>query len=100
MEFKLNKIDTDLRRKLMEQTKDGKVHGPSKKEITIKAYSEDEETAKDRRSFKETLKRSKQQGGKDHKIVVEGVMVDNLQVEGEKEISNNSSLGVFVDTKK
>lgn len=34
MEFKLNKIDTDIRRKMQEKTRDGKVHGNNA--ITIK----------------------------------------------------------------
>jgi hypothetical protein len=100
MEFKINKIDTDIRRKLLDQTRDGKVHGAVEKDITIKPYSEEEETAKNRQDFKKILKDKREKKDKSSKIVVEGIKVDNLQVDGEREISQKDSLGVFVDTRK
>ncbi len=96
MEFKLNKIDTDLRRKLQEKTDDHKVHG--KAGITVEAYNEEREKFAKDKNFK-TILEEKKKTKKEKKIVIDGVMVDNLQVEGEKEISENSK-GVFIDTKK
>lgn len=96
MEFNLNKIDTDLRRKLQEKRNDHKVHG--KEGITIEAYNEEKEKFREDKKFSKILE-EKKKTKKDEKIVIDGVMVDNLQIEGEKEISENSK-GVFIDTKK
>lgn len=96
MEFKLNKIDTDLRRKLQEKTADHKVHG--KAGITVEAYNEEREKFRKDKNFKSILE-EKKKTKKEKKIIIDGVMVDNLQVEGEREISENSK-GVFIDTKK
>lgn len=96
MEFKLNKIDTDLRLKLQEKTDDRKIHG--KESITIEAYNEEREKFREDKKFAKILE-EKKKAKKEDKIVIDGVMVDNLQVEGEKEVSENSK-GVFIDTKK
>lgn len=96
MEFKLNKIDTDLRRKLQEKTDDHRIRG--KEGITVEAYNEEKEKFRKDKNFKSILE-EKKKTKKEEKIVIDGVMVDNLQVEGEKEISENSK-GVFIDTKK
>lgn len=96
MEFKLNKIDTDLRLKLQEKTDDRKIHG--KEGITIEAYNEEREKFREDKKFFKILE-EKKKAKKEDKIVIDGVMVDNLQVEGEKEVSENSK-GVFIDTKK
>lgn len=96
MEFKLNKIDTDLRLKLQEKTDDRKIHG--KEGITIEAYNEEREKFREDKKFSKILE-EKKKAKKEDKIVIDGVMVDNLQVEGEKEVSENSK-GVFIDTKK
>jgi len=96
MEFKLNKIDTDLRRKLQEKTDDHKVHG--KAGITVEAYNEEREKFGKDKKFAKILE-EKKKTKKEKKIIIDGVMVDNLQVEGEKEVSENSK-GVFIDTKK
>lgn len=96
MEFKLNKIDTDLRLKLQEKRDDHKVHG--KEGTTIEAYNEEKEKFREDKKFTKILE-EKKKTKKEKKIIIDGVMVDNLQVEGEKEISENSK-GVFIDTKK
>lgn len=94
MEFKLNKIDTDLRQRVNEITKEGRVHGA--KNISIsKDVSEDKKKNKD---FKQYLS---QQKNKD-KLLVEAVKSENVQVEAYKEGSEaeDGSKGVFLDTKK
>lgn len=96
MEFKLNKIDTDLRLKLQEKRDDHKVHG--KEGITIEAYNEEREKFREDKKFAKILE-EKKKSKKEDKIVINGTMVDNLQIEGEKEISENTK-GVFIDTKK
>lgn len=96
MEFKLNKIDTDLRLKLQEKRDDHKVHG--KEGTTIEAYNEEKEKFREDKKFAKILE-EKKKTKKEKKIIIDGVMVDNLQIEGEKNISENSK-GVFIDTKK
>ncbi|WP_238902595.1 hypothetical protein [Clostridium sp. YIM B02506] len=96
MEFKLNKIDTDLRLKLQEKRDDHKVHG--KEGTTIEAYNEEKEKFREDKKFAKILE-EKKKTKKEKKIIIDGVMVDNLQIEGEKEVSENSK-GVFIDTKK
>ncbi len=96
MEFKLNKIDTDLRLKLQEKRDDHKVHG--KEGTTIEAYNEEKEKFREDKKFAKILE-EKKKVKKEKKIIIDGVMVDNLQIEGEKEVSENSK-GVFIDTKK
>lgn len=96
MEFKLNKIDTDLRLKLQEKRDDHKVHG--KEGTTIEAYNEEKEKFREDKKFAKILE-EKKKTKKEKKIIIDGVMVDNLQIEGEKEVSGNSK-GVFIDTKK
>lgn len=94
MEFRLNKIDTDLRQRVNEITKEGKVHGA--KNISIsKDVKEDKKKNKD---FKEYLS---QQRNKD-KLLVEAVKSENVEVEGYREGSDveNSAKGVFLDIKK
>lgn len=76
---------------------DHKVHG--KKDISIEAYNEEREKFREDKKFKKVLEKKKKENHEE-KIVVDGVMVDNLKVEGEKEISTLNSKGVFIDTKK
>ncbi|WP_326514726.1 hypothetical protein [Clostridium intestinale] len=96
MEFKLNKIDTDLRLKLQEKRDDHKVHG--KEGTTIEAYNEEKEKFREDKKFAKILE-EKKKTKKEKKIIIDGVMVDNLQVEGEKDVSEISK-GVFIDIKK
>lgn len=94
MEFRLNKIDTDLRQRINNVTKEGKVHGA--KNISI---SKDvKEQKKNKQEFKKYME---QQKNKD-KLLVEAVKSENVQVEAYKEGSEAEDLekGVFLDTKK
>ncbi|MGO5072704.1 hypothetical protein ACTQ4K_01925 [Clostridium sporogenes] len=97
MEFRLNKIDLEVRDKIKEQTKEGKVH--SKQNITINKQDRDN-NSKDR-GFYEQLK--KQKKNKNIKVkAVKYVKGENLDIEATKEeIEGKATIvGTIIDTKK
>lgn len=95
MEFKLNKIDTDIRNKMQEKIKDDKVH--SGKEINVKRDLKNKE-----KNYYRNLENdnSKEKGY----LVVDGIRNtrENLSVEVEKleNINQENSTGRILDTKK
>ena len=96
MNFLLNKIDTDLRRKIYEQTKDGKVH--RKSDIRINKDSEKQK----KKFFNEYVKeeRGKKVKGK---ITVKATKFEKptISLNGEKEEDLNTTIyGTFLDVKK
>lgn len=97
MEFKLNKIDTDLRRKVNDMTKDGKVH--SKNGLLINKNKSADESEK--KNFSEFYKEEQE---KDHKIkvTVEAIKTDTAEIKAEKETDEMilHTRGTFLDTRK
>jgi hypothetical protein len=101
MEFKLNKIDTDLREKLKEQTRDGKVHSKDgiKIETRIDSYkyrepNKEKKKDKHEESFKEIIKEQKL-------VTVDGYKPDTIEVESTKEKDSKENYrGIFIDVKK
>lgn len=92
MHLQLNKIDTDLRRKVYEQTRDGKIH--SKSEVIITKDSEKNRE----KDFKKLLEEEKEnlRKNKEHKK-------ENDEITVQCEIDLNSmklSVGNFVDVKR
>lgn len=92
MEYKLNKIDTELRQLVNDATKEGKVHGnketykvnKDKKERNKKEYSEE---------LKKELEKQKKK-----KIVVDAVKVQTVKVEAVRsKESKDLSSGRFLD---
>ncbi|EJP6470968.1 hypothetical protein FDG09_08305 [Clostridium sporogenes] len=99
MEFRLNKIDLELRDKIKEQTKEGKVH--SKQNITINKQDRNN-NSKDR-GFYEQLKKQRKNNNKNIKIkAVKYVNGENLNIEATKEeIEGKTTIvGTIIDTKK
>lgn len=95
MEFKLIKIDTDIRNKMQEKIKVDKVH--SGKEINVKQDLKDKE--------KTYYKNLENDNAKEKRyLVVDGVRNtrENLSVEVEKieSINQENSTGRILDTKK
>ncbi|NFF61833.1 hypothetical protein FDB08_10180 [Clostridium botulinum] len=94
LEYKLNKIDTELRQMVNDSAKQGKVHGnketykvdKDKKERNKKNYSE--------QLKKQLLKKKKK------KIIVDAVKIKNVKVDAfrDKECKNLTQ-GRFLDTK-
>lgn len=96
MNFLLNKIDNDIRRKIYEKTKDGKVH--RKSEIIITKDSEKQKG----KSFGEYVKEESEKSNKE-KITVDATKIENttISLKGEKEENLNTlDYGTFLDVKK
>ena len=96
MNFLLNKIDNDIRRKIYEKTKDGKVHRRSK--ITINKDSEKQKG----KSFSEYVKEESEKTDKE-KITVDATKIESetISLSGEKEENLNIlDCGTFLDVKK
>ncbi|AWK50928.1 hypothetical protein DIC82_07795 [Clostridium beijerinckii] len=94
MEFKLNKIDTDIRKKMHEEIKDDKVH--SGKSINIKKDIKDEKH--------EEIKRFNEEENEKRYITIDGIR-DNgknisIKVERLEEINYENSKGRILDKKK
>lgn len=92
MNFLLNKIDTDLRRKVYERTRDGKIH--RKAEIAIYKDSEKDQ----RKTFEDYIKEDTNKG----KIIIEATksIEPDIEIKAEKEERSISSYGSFLDVKK
>ncbi|MBW6408585.1 hypothetical protein [Clostridium weizhouense] len=95
MEFRLNKVDTDLRDKLHEEIKVDKIHENNNIDIK-KDIKEDENKEKNNKKLKKLKKR--------RYITIDGIKIENktLSIEAEKlepnfELQNK---GRIVDTKK
>lgn len=88
MEYRLNKIDTDARRKIIEKTKNGKIHKGNKIE-RIKKYKE-----KNEKNLKEEKieKRYITVNGEKNKEKL-------LEIEGEIKITRENSIGTILDKK-
>lgn len=94
MEFKLNKIDTDIRKKMQEEIKEDKVH--SGKSISIKKDIKDERH--------EEIKNLDEEESEKRYITIDGVRYNNknisVKVEKVEEINNENSKGRILDKKK
>lgn len=93
MEFKLNKIDTDLRQKVHDQTKEGKVH--SKNSIKVQKDKHDESGEK--KDFKEFFS---EEENKSKKIKVFASKNEKLDVEAQLKEDDSSPKGIFLDVRK
>lgn len=95
MNFLLNKIDTDLRRKVFERTRDGKVHRKSK----IAIYKDSEKNQK--RTFEDYIKEDKH----NKKIIIEATKdkEPDIEIKAEKDLAKDKNIlqyGSFLDVKK
>ncbi|WP_066892481.1 hypothetical protein [Clostridium nigeriense] len=96
MNFLLNKIDTDIRRKLHEKTKDGKVH--RKSDIIINKDSEKQK----KKFFNEYVKEEAKKRD-EGKITVNATKIESqtISLNGEKEEDLKTlGYGTFLDVKK
>lgn len=93
MNFLLNKIDTDLRRKIYEKTADGKVH----RKVEIEIYKDSE---KNKGKLSEESSSNKKK--KDYKIVVQATKIieDDITVEAEINDNKHLSNGQILDIRK
>jgi uridine phosphorylase len=91
MEYRLNKIDTDLRQKINDATKEGKVHGT--KGIAVSKDKPHEQKEKGNYNL-ERYKSNK-------KLTVEAEKVENIEIEAfkDKDDLKNIKKGTLIDTK-
>ncbi|MGL5086804.1 MAG: hypothetical protein ACRC68_14030 [Clostridium sp.] len=96
MNLLLNKIDTDLRRKVFEETRDGVIH--RKTEIAI--YKDSEKNNK--KTFDDYVKEDEKNKDK-KKIIIDATrnVEPKIKVKAEKEADRNiTAFGSFLDVKK
>jgi len=98
MEYRLNKIDTDLRRKINEAASESKIH--PKKEIQVNKDKEEKNGRQQAEEYKEEYKHGKQ--NKNRKIIINAEKICNVNIDGfigdEKELKIKK--GIFLDIKK
>lgn len=94
MEFKLNKIDTDIRKNMQEEIKEDKVH--SGKSISIKKDVKDE--------TQNEIKKNEDKEYKKRYITIEGVKDNHknidINVEKVEKVDESNSKGRILDTTK
>lgn len=97
MEFKLNKIDTDLRQKINDATREGKIH--SKKDLVIQKQ-ENRKGKDEQMEFARQLKQYKKKNNKN--LTVKAEKIDEVQVDVYLERDPRTSIkrGLLLDTRK
>ena len=96
MEFKLNKIDVEIRQRVKDTTKSGVIH--RKDTITVNKDRNPRDNSKSYEEFRGKLSKYK----KDHKITVGAVKNNQYDIEVFKEALDREQriMGNFIDTKK
>ncbi|GCD09024.1 hypothetical protein [Clostridium tagluense] len=96
MEFKLNKIDVEIRQRVKDTTKSGIIH--RKESISVNKDRNPKDSSKSQDEFKDKLLKYK----KDHKITVNAFKNTQYDVEVFKENLEKGQrcIGNFIDTKK
>lgn len=94
MEYRLNKIDPELREKIFDQTSSGKIHSKGKLYVN-KDRNPEKNSGGD--NFSEELKKQAQS----EKIYVKAIKVEDIQVLAIKEAeSKDGTRGLIIDIKK
>ncbi|MBU3190708.1 hypothetical protein K9O30_15210 [Clostridium bowmanii] len=96
MEFKLNKIDVEIRKRVKDTTKSGIIH--RKNEITVNKDRNPRDNSSSYEDYKYKLSKYK----KHHKITVGAYKTNQYDVEVFKEALEKEQkiMGNFIDTKK
>lgn len=101
MNFFLNKIDNDIRRKIYEKTRSGKVH----RKEDIKIYKDSEKNKE--KTFDEYIQEEKSKEKNKNKFTIRVTKLKKIDetskivLNGEKEENiNYKNYGNFIDTKK
>jgi hypothetical protein len=91
MEYRLNKIDTDLRQKINDDTREGLVHGT--KNITVNKDKQKEEKKHRKYKFEHYDKK---------KLMIDAIKTENVEIDAfkEKVEHEEGSKGVYLDVKK
>lgn len=101
MEFRLNKVDVEIRQKVKDTTKSGKVHSKE----NVKVDNEEGERHKQKHNDKSSGKLREDKHNKNLKIIIEATKEseeDNIEIDAVKECEKDKEIkrGVFLDTKK
>jgi len=96
MEFKLNKIDVELRQRVKDTTKSGVVH--RKDTITVNKDRDPKDSSRNYEEFKSKISKYK----KKHKVTVGAFRNTQYDVQVFKEIldKEQKNMGNYIDTKK
>ena len=96
MEYKLNKIDVEIRQRVKDTTKSGVIH--RKESITVNKDKNPSDNSNTYEEFKGKIMKYK----KSHKIIVGAYKNTQYDVEAFKEILEEEQrlIGNFIDTKK
>lgn len=95
MEYRLNKIDMDLRKQINEAAKEGKVHG--NKQVSInKDKKEEQKDSNSKQKFKNFERYNKK------KLLVDAEKAEQLEIDAylEKDKDLKGEKGIFLDTRK
>ncbi|MFT8313951.1 MAG: hypothetical protein ABF633_06795 [Clostridium sp.] len=96
MEFRLNKIDVEIRQRINEKRKEGKVHSNGNVKIN-KVNSDKNDNSRDDK-FEQVMSKFKK--GK-KKIIVQAVKSESLEVDAFKDSKVSlEDIGIYLDTKK
>lgn len=96
MEFKINKIDMEIRQRINDKRKEGKVH--SNGNVKINKVNSDKNDNSRNDKFEQIMSKIKK--GK-KKIIVQATKSEILEVEAYKENGENyDDVGIYLDTKK
>lgn len=94
MEFKLNKIDTDIRKKIDEERKESKVHSG-------KAINVNKELHDDSKNY---INNKEEELSKKKRFIIDGIKYNKneikVDVEKDEKLSIQNSIGRILDTKK
>lgn len=102
MEFRLNKIDTEIRAKLKDKLKDGQVH--TKEGVTLYTKNQKQKWKENfnqnkgnkENNFKEMLEKDKKT------VTIDAYRAENIKVEATKEETNKplKNTGEYIDVRK
>lgn len=96
MEFKINKIDMEIRQRINEKRQEGKVHSNGNIKINKVRPDKDDNTRNEK--FENIMSKIKK--GK-KKIIVQATRSENLEVEAFKDDKVSlEDIGLYLDTKK
>lgn len=97
MEFRLNKIDLDVRQKINDATKEGKIH--SKGNFLKVSKDANQRNGNGKEFNKEKFQKYDKKG----KIVIKAIKVQNIEVNGyidDEEEKKVTTRGMFLDIRK
>ncbi|AJA47844.1 hypothetical protein CPAST_c17740 [Clostridium pasteurianum DSM 525 = ATCC 6013] len=96
MEFKINKIDMEIRQRINEKRQEGKVHSNGNVKINKVRFDKDDNSRNDK--FEQIMSKIKK--GK-KKIIVQATKSEDLEVEAFKDGKVSlEDIGIYLDTKK